>query len=46
MTVIVTTPGIIIDVMGSYFYDKKSWQKMGDLSQKIQVVSVLPSVAP
>ena len=24
MTVIVTNPGIIIDVVGSYFYDKKS----------------------
>ena len=24
MTIIVTKPGIIIDVMGSYFYDKKS----------------------
>ena len=23
-TIIVTTPGIIIDVVGSYFYDKKS----------------------
>ena len=29
MTIIVTKPGIIIDVAGSYFYDKKSWQKMG-----------------
>ena len=29
MTIIVTKPGIIIDVVGSYFYDKKSWQKMG-----------------
>ena len=28
MTIIVTKPGIIIDVVGSYFYDKKSWQKM------------------
>ena len=24
MTIIVTNPGIIIDVVGSYFYDKKS----------------------
>ena len=24
MTIIVTKPGIIIDVVGSYFYDKKS----------------------
>ena len=24
MTVIMTKPGIIIDVVGSYFYDKKS----------------------
>ena len=24
--IIVTKPGIIIDVVGSYFYDKKSWQ--------------------
>ena len=32
MTIIVTKPGIIIDVVGSYFYDKKSWQKMGFLS--------------
>ena len=29
MTIIVTKPGIIIDVVGSYFYDKKSLQKMG-----------------
>ena len=29
MTIIVTKPGILIDVVGSYFYDKKSWQKMG-----------------
>ena len=29
MTIIVTKPGIIIDVVGSCFYDKKSWQKMG-----------------
>ena len=29
MTIIVTKPGIIIDVVGSYFYDKKSQQKMG-----------------
>ena len=29
MTIIVTKPGIIIVVVGSYFYDKKSWQKMG-----------------
>ena len=29
MTIIVTKPGIIVDVVGSYFYDKKSWQKMG-----------------
>ena len=29
MTIIVTKPDIIIDVVGSYFYDKKSWQKMG-----------------
>ena len=29
MTIIVTKPGIIIDVVGSYFYDKKSRQKMG-----------------
>ena len=28
MTIIVTKPGIIIDVVGSYFYDKKR-QKMG-----------------
>ena len=27
MMIIVTIPGIIIDVVGSYFYDKKSWQK-------------------
>ena len=32
MTIIVTKPGIIIDVVGSYFYDKKSLQKMGFLS--------------
>ena len=29
MTIIVTKPGIIIDVVGSYFYDKKSCQGMG-----------------
>ena len=29
MTIIVTIPGIIIDVVGSYFYDQKSLQKMG-----------------
>ena len=29
MTIIVTKTGIIIDVVGSYFYDKKSRQKMG-----------------
>ena len=29
MTIIVTKPSIIIDVVGSYFYDKKSLQKMG-----------------
>ena len=29
MTIIVTKPGIIIDLVGSYFYDKKSLQKMG-----------------
>ena len=29
MMIIVTKPGIIIDVVGSYFYDKKSWQKNG-----------------
>ena len=29
MMIIVTKPGIIIDVVGSYFYDKKSCQKMG-----------------
>ena len=29
---IVTKPSIIIDVVGSYFYDKKSGQKMGFLS--------------
>ena len=29
MTIIVTKPGIIIDVVGSYFYDKKSCQNMG-----------------
>ena len=29
MTIIVKKTGIIIDVVGSYFYDKKSWQKMG-----------------
>ena len=29
MMIIVTKPGIIIDVVGSYFYDKKSSQKMG-----------------
>ena len=29
MTIIVTKPSIIIAVVGSYFYDKKSWQKMG-----------------
>ena len=29
MTIIVTKHDIIIDVVGSYFYDKKSWQKMG-----------------
>ena len=29
MTIIVTKPGIIIDVVGSYFYDRKSCQKMG-----------------
>ena len=29
MTIIVTKPGIIIDVVGSYFYDKESRQKMG-----------------
>ena len=29
MMIIVTKPGIIIDVVGSYFYDKKSRQKMG-----------------
>ena len=28
MMIIVTKPGIIIDVVGSYFYDKKSWHKM------------------
>ena len=32
MTIIVTKPGIMIDVVGSYFYDKKSGQKMGFLS--------------
>jgi hypothetical protein len=29
MTIIVTKTRIIIDVAGSYFYDKKLWQKMG-----------------
>ena len=29
ITIIVTKSGIIIDVVGSYFYDKKSWQKKG-----------------
>ena len=29
MTIIVPQPGIIIDVVGSYFYDKKLWEKMG-----------------
>ena len=29
MMIIGTKPSIIIDVVGSYFYDKKSWQKMG-----------------
>ena len=29
MTITVTKPDIIIDVVGSYFYDKKSLQKMG-----------------
>ena len=29
MIIIVTKPGIIIDVVGSYFYAKKSRQKMG-----------------
>ena len=29
MMIIVTKPGIIVDVVGSYFYDKKSCQKMG-----------------
>ena len=29
MTIIVIKPGIIIDVVGSYFYDKKPRQKMG-----------------
>ena len=29
MTIIVTKPGIIIDVMGSYFYDKKIMTKNG-----------------
>ena len=29
MMIIVTKPGIIIDVVGSYFDDKKSRQKMG-----------------
>ena len=32
MTIIVTKPGIIIDVVGSYFYVKKSCKKMGFLS--------------
>ena len=29
MTIIVTKPGIIIDVVGSYFYDKKIMTKNG-----------------
>ena len=29
MTIIVSKPGIIIDVVGSYFYGKKSCHKMG-----------------
>ena len=29
MTIIVTKPGITIDVVGSYFYDKKSSKKIG-----------------
>ena len=29
MTIIMTKPSIIIDVVGSYFYDKKSRKKMG-----------------
>ena len=29
MTIIVTKPGIIIDVVGSYFYDKKSMTENG-----------------
>ena len=29
MTIIVTKPGIIIDVVGSYFYDKKIMIEMG-----------------
>ena len=29
MMIIVTKTRIIIDVVGSYFYDKKLWQKMG-----------------
>ena len=29
MTIIVTKPGIIIDVVGSYFYDKKIMTESG-----------------
>ena len=29
MTIIVTKPGIIIDVVGSYFYDKKIMTENG-----------------
>ena len=29
MTIIVTEPGIIIDVVGSYFYDKKTMTENG-----------------
>ena len=46
MTIIVTKPGIIIDVVGSYFYDKKSRHKMGFLSWAGQRCSYMTFFGP
>ena len=46
MTIIVTKPGIIIDVVGSYFYDKKSRQRMGFSSWAGQRCSCMTFFGP
>ena len=44
--IIVTKPGIIIDVVGSYFYDKKSRQKMGFSSWAGRIRSCMTFFGP